>query len=165
MVYIVCNKICLIQGGGALHRGEGKGRGSEQRHRRSGRMSKVATPPSQRSLFGRWRDLEFEGRVPTPPSNSRFRKLLKSATWQIWDLYPSGTSAKDPTCHQFGFENSSWPSGKSPSKNGHDYPELMTADDSAWFKASLPYSFFLSVWCWDGLLSYTAMLHVRSFCY
>ena len=25
MVYIVCNKICLIQGGGALHRGEGKG--------------------------------------------------------------------------------------------------------------------------------------------
>jgi hypothetical protein len=27
MVYIVCNKICLIQGGGALHRGEGKGRG------------------------------------------------------------------------------------------------------------------------------------------
>jgi hypothetical protein len=40
-------------------------------------------------------DLEFEGRVLTPPSNSRFRKLLKSATWQILGLYPSSTLAKD----------------------------------------------------------------------
>ena len=59
-------------------------------------------------------DLEFGRGVATPSSNLRFRNLLKSATWQFWDLYPSGISAKDPTCHKFRFENSSWCSGKSP---------------------------------------------------
>ena len=51
--------------------------------------------------------LEFGGGVRTPPPDLRFRNLLKSATWQFSYLYPSGTSAKDPTCHQFRVEISS----------------------------------------------------------
>ena len=38
---------------------------------------------------------------------------MKSAIWQLLDLYPSGMSAKD---RQFRFENSSYPYGKSPGR-------------------------------------------------
>jgi len=53
------------------------------------------------------RCLEFGRRVGTLLPNLRFRMLLKSATCQFWNLYPSGTSARDPTCQRFEVENSS----------------------------------------------------------
>ncbi len=53
-------------------------------------------------------DLESREGVATLSSNFWFRKLLKDATWQILNLKPCGISAKDPGCHRFRVEYSSF---------------------------------------------------------
>jgi len=80
MVNTICNKMHLFLGGVALHRGHEREERGEVGAEGTDGPDKSQRHNLNAPYLDAGGDLEFEERVPTPPSNSRFRKLLKSAT-------------------------------------------------------------------------------------